>query len=375
MPLKRLNEALPPHLPGAPPRPKALSRATRNAWNGLIEELAGRLYQDDADLLLELIQCRADQYKGAGERKEAGRKRSAEILLKLTKRDFIAPPEPTPAPENGKLPCVDLEGFLGAVRRERASFTQRLVHGETVCLEAAPGQRFLWPEGHPATTARDYCQQATQGSLVACDSTRRACARHLPDLEHGHERGLFYDPVAGEKYLQTGTGILSASTSSRGKSLSSPASFHGSAPRDCADSLSHGYSMGKKNGKTTLASGIGLFGLVADQEKYAAVYSAATKKDQAKIVYGDGVRAVHANPALLEQVREFKTGRLVVEETDRSFEPLSSDIKSMEGLRPSLHYRGRNSRLAKPQPMGHADQRCGQPRAAFHFLNHNSGRK
>ena len=75
MPLKRLNEALPPHLPGAPPRPKALSRATRNAWNGLIEELAGRLYQDDADLLLELIQCRADQYKGAGERKEAGRKR------------------------------------------------------------------------------------------------------------------------------------------------------------------------------------------------------------------------------------------------------------------------------------------------------------
>jgi phage terminase large subunit-like protein len=333
MPSKRLS-APPEHIPGIPPRPKGLERATRNAWNQLIEELAGKLYQDDGERLLELIQARADQYRGASERKEAGRKRAAELLAKLASREAIATPDPIPAPENGLVPSADLEGFLAAVKHERASFPQRLVPGQTVCLES-PGQQFLWADDHPAAIARTYCLQATQGSAVVCDLTRRACARHLSDLGNGHERGLFYDPVAAKNICDwyrdfVGLALLDWE-------IFVLSSLFGWKRASGLRRFTEAWiSVAKKNGKSQIAAGIGLFGLIADQEKFAAVYSAATKKDQARIVYGDACRAVHANPALLEYVREFKTGRLVVEETDSTFEPLSSDLRSMEGLRPSF---------------------------------------
>ena len=332
MPRRHNNEALPAHLPGAPPRPKGLSRATRNSWNGLIEELAGRLYQDEAGLLLELVQARADQYKSAGTRKAAGAARAAEILAKFDKRTPAEPVPDTPAPENGLLPIADLDGFLASVRRERASFAQRLQPNATICLEAA-GQSFLWPEGHPATIARDYALQCTQGSLTVCDLTRRAAARHLSDLENGHERGLFYDPAAAAN-IATWYRDFIALDLQPWETFIVTSLFAWKRASNLRRFSESWVSIGKKNGKTTLASGIALFGLVADGERFAEVFSAATKKDQSKIVFRDCVRAVHASPALLEYVREFKTGSLVVEATDSRLEPLSSDVKSMEGLRP-----------------------------------------
>src|SRR5262249_26222452 len=50
----------------------------------------------------------------------------------------------------------------------------------------------------------------------------------------------------------------------------------------------------KKNGKSTLASGIGLYLLCGDGEAGAEVYSLATDRDQANIVHGE---AVHLLPA------------------------------------------------------------------------------
>src|SRR5260370_19246804 len=89
MPSKRLSTP-PAHIPGVPPRPKGLERATRNAWNQLCEELAGKLFQDDSERLLELIQCRADPYRGASESKEAGRRRATALLGRLASREAVA---------------------------------------------------------------------------------------------------------------------------------------------------------------------------------------------------------------------------------------------------------------------------------------------
>ena len=46
----------------------------------------------------------------------------------------------------------------------------------------------------------------------------------------------------------------------------------------------------KKNGKSTLCAGVGLFGLIADNEPGAEVYATATKRDQARIVLGEARR-------------------------------------------------------------------------------------
>ncbi len=330
MPSAHINTP-PPHEPGAPPRPKGLTRATRNAWNGLCEELAGKLFQDDGERLLELIQCRAEQYRGASERKEAGRKRASEILSKITAREPYV--QPQPIPENGTAPAPDLDGYLAAVRRERATFAQRLIPGQTVCRD--PTAPFEWQADHPATVAREYCQRVLQGSIVACDLTRRACARHLSDLERGHERGLFFDPCAAANIATWFRDFIGLKLEPW-ETFIVTALFGWKRASGLRRFTEAWISVAKKNGKSSIASGVGLFGLVADGERFAEVFSAATKKDQARIVYRDAVRAVHANAALLEHVREFKTGSLVVEESDSRFEPLSSDVKSAEGLRPSF---------------------------------------
>ena len=54
----------------------------------------------------------------------------------------------------------------------------------------------------------------------------------------------------------------------------------------------------RKNGKSTLSAGIGLYLLVADGEHGAEIYSAATSRDQARIVFDEAKRMVGSSPAL-----------------------------------------------------------------------------
>ena len=87
----------------------------------------------------------------------------------------------------------------------------------------------------------------------------------------------------------------------------------------------------RKNGKSTLLAAIGLYLLVADNEPGAEVYSAATKKDQARIIFDEAVRMVGASPELKTLVRSFRNNMHVLE-THSKFEPLSADEHSLDGL-------------------------------------------
>ena len=53
----------------------------------------------------------------------------------------------------------------------------------------------------------------------------------------------------------------------------------------------------RKNGKSTLSAGIALYLLVADGEQGAEIYSAATTRDQARIVFDEAKRMVGSSPA------------------------------------------------------------------------------
>ena len=61
----------------------------------------------------------------------------------------------------------------------------------------------------------------------------------------------------------------------------------------------------RKNGKTTLAAGMALYGLIADGEARAQVYFAATKLDQAALCYDEAVNMINQ----LSDLDEIKTGR------------------------------------------------------------------
>lgn len=89
--------------------------------------------------------------------------------------------------------------------------------------------------------------------------------------------------------------------------------------------------VGRKNGKSTLASAIGLYLMVADGEPGAEIYAVATKKDQAKIIWSEAKKMVNKSHALKKRIKP-----LVAEMTsafnDSTFKPLGSDSDTLDGL-------------------------------------------
>lgn len=86
----------------------------------------------------------------------------------------------------------------------------------------------------------------------------------------------------------------------------------------------------RKNGKTFFASGVGLYDLVS--ERGAEVYSAATKRDQAKIAFSNAKNTVRYSSVLGQFIKVHAQSLTC---GDGKFEALSSDSKVQDGLNPS----------------------------------------
>ncbi len=91
----------------------------------------------------------------------------------------------------------------------------------------------------------------------------------------------------------------------------------------------------RKNGKTTMLAGLGLLGMLADDEPGAEIYSAATKRDQAKLLFDEATRMVRASSDLSSRIKSHKNN-LHIPGTAAKFEPLGADKDTLDGLNP--HY-------------------------------------
>ena len=89
--------------------------------------------------------------------------------------------------------------------------------------------------------------------------------------------------------------------------------------------------VGKKNGKSLLASIVGLYMLLADGEMGPEVYAVATKKDQSKIIWMESKRMVRKSPSLSRRVRAL-VAELDTDFNDGVFKPLASDSDTLDGL-------------------------------------------
>lgn len=87
----------------------------------------------------------------------------------------------------------------------------------------------------------------------------------------------------------------------------------------------------RKNGKSTFASCLGLYLLVADSEAGPEIYSAATKKDQAKIIWNEARSMVKKSPALNKKL-DLRVSTIRSRFNEGSFEPLGSDSDKLDGL-------------------------------------------
>lgn len=91
------------------------------------------------------------------------------------------------------------------------------------------------------------------------------------------------------------------------------------------------FLVGRKNGKTTLLSGIALYMLIADYEGAAEIYSVATKKDQAKKVLTEAVNMVKQSPELRAVIKK-RRNSIYFSATSSEFEALASDSNTLDGL-------------------------------------------
>lgn len=91
------------------------------------------------------------------------------------------------------------------------------------------------------------------------------------------------------------------------------------------------FMVGRKNGKSTMLAGIALYMMIADNEPGAEVYSTATKKDQARIIFDETHNMVKQSPEINRYVKKRKSD-LYFPLTMSKFQPLGKNSDTLDGL-------------------------------------------
>jgi phage terminase large subunit-like protein len=196
-----------------------------------------------------------------------------------------------------------------------------------------------------ADPATAYARAVVDGEIIAGPHVRASCARHLRDLDN--DRGLIWDVAAATRALGFFPDVLRLS---EGQFDGEPFRLHPSQEfivgslfgwkrSDGTRRFRRAYiEMGKGNGKSPLAGGIGLYGMMADREAGAQVFAAAAKMDQARILFNDAVAMVRQSPMLAARITPTginPVNNLADLATGSFFRPVGRDTgKTGSGLRP-----------------------------------------
>jgi phage terminase large subunit-like protein len=193
-----------------------------------------------------------------------------------------------------------------------------------------------------------YAREVVAGKRIAGPHVRDTCARHLKDLTEGKKRGLVWNLGEANKAIRFFESVLKLNGGDyEGKPfLLLPwqkfvvGSTFGWFGADGYRRFRVCYvETAKGSGKSPLAAGIGMKGFVADGEARAEVYSAATKKDQAMILFRDAVAMVDQSPELSKRLQKSGTGEkcwnLAYLQAGAFFRPISSD-DGQSGPRPHV---------------------------------------
>jgi len=187
----------------------------------------------------------------------------------------------------------------------------------------------------------EYVDDVQNGHVTTNELVKKTVQRHVDDLVNGHKRGLYFDRNEAKWVCDTFPKLFKHSA---GELAGQP--FHLTPWQAFIVSCAFGWKhkatgfrrfrriyieVARRNGKSTLLAAIALFMLFLDGEPAAQIYSAATKRDQAKIVWGEAKKMVRANRELSKHIETYRDS-IVYPGTDSIFVPLASDSKSLDGL-------------------------------------------
>ena len=212
-------------------------------------------------------------------------------------------------------------------------------------------------ETHYARQSRHYAEQVVAGEILACRWVQRACQRQLYDLARFKGRSSPYrfnpqltdrdgrafhpadnlcafierlphvkGPLAGETIKLEPWQAFILTT------------VFGWVRADGKRRFRRSYiEVPRGNAKSTLSSAVALYMLSADREGGAEVYSLATTRDQARIVFGDAQTMARRSPGFRKRFAvEVGAHNLHVLATGSKFEALSAEGSTLDGL--NIHF-------------------------------------
>lgn len=191
---------------------------------------------------------------------------------------------------------------------------------------------------HPA---EQYAQQVISEDILVCKYVTSAVQRYYNDIDNAIDKGWYFDRNAALRALKFIQNLKHTKGEFAGrKFLLEPWqqfiiwNIFGWKLADGTRRFRYAYiEVARKNGKTALSAGIGLYMLYADGENRPEVYSAATTIKQAKICFEDA-REIVLNTDLKRYLNVYKHS---VEYPLKSgcFQALSSEDGTHDGLNPS----------------------------------------
>ena len=186
-----------------------------------------------------------------------------------------------------------------------------------------------------------YIDGVLSGKILANRLTKLMVQRHLNDLKNGFERGLYFDTEQASVSIDFFESILYHSQGKWAGTNFVLEPFQAFRiwvlfgwMRDDTGGRRFKKSyveIPRKNGKSTEAAGAALLTYTMDGERGAQIYAAATKKEQARIVFREAQNMVKASSELQESLKVFAHS-IIEKDGAGFFHCLSSDTKSMDGL-------------------------------------------
>ena len=197
---------------------------------------------------------------------------------------------------------------------------------------------------------RDYCAIAAKyardvvaGKIVASKFVKQACKRQIEDVKRfsGKNSPFYFDQTVASKPCK----FIELLPHIKGPKAGQPimlepwqifilTTIYGWLNQHGSRRFRRVYiEVPRGNGKSALSSGVGLFMLCADGEGGAEVYSFATTRDQAKIVFGDAQQMARRTSGLKTYFGvEVNAHNINVIKTASKFEALSAEGSTLDGL-------------------------------------------
>jgi len=205
--------------------------------------------------------------------------------------------------------------------------------------------------------AKRYAEQVVACEILACRWVQRACQRQLNDLAKFKSKSspYFFNPKLidkdGRSFYPADNlcGFIERLPHVKGPLAGEPIQLEpwqafilttvfGWVKPDGKRRFRRSYiEVPRGNAKSTLSSALALYMLTADQEGGAEVYSLATTRDQARIVFGDAQTMARRSPGFRRRFSvEVGAHNMHVLASGSKFEALSAEGSTLDGL--NIHF-------------------------------------